>query len=92
MFAHTSTPPPLDHAPQPIMSRTPRRQNASAPARRTRERKSTIKVTVIRSTEAIDFDAWCDRYVRACLEAMRDRGELPAHFPETARKSVEGRG
>jgi hypothetical protein len=38
-----------------------------------RERASGIIVEVTRSTEAIDFDAWAEQYVRACLEAIRGK-------------------
>jgi len=44
--------------------------------RRQKERPSGIHVTVIRSPETIDFDAWAERYVADCLAVLRESREL----------------
>lgn len=43
--------------------------------------KKHITVTVVRSTEPIDLNAWLERYARAILEA---RGIVPATRTEAA--------
>lgn len=43
-----------------------------------RERPSGITVDVTRSTEAIDFDAWAEQYVRACLAMIRGKRQEKA--------------
>lgn len=41
------------------------------PRSRAEPRESNIRVIVNRSTEAIDFDAWCASYVRDLIAADR---------------------
>ena len=36
-------------------------------------RRTAIKVDVVQSTEAIDIDAWLDRYIRAIATAQSSR-------------------
>lgn len=41
-------------------------------------RPSNITVCVTRTTTPIDFDAWAESYVRAYLEAVRERRQAEA--------------
>lgn len=45
------------------------------PAANPRPRRSTIKVVVTESSEAIDLDAWVEQYVRAAIAAYRAQQE-----------------
>lgn len=42
-----------------------------------KEKASRINVHVIRSSEAIDADAWADQYVALCLRILRPDLRLP---------------